>query len=135
MDLIERRTAPRFQVSIEGTAKTQNGHSAQVTVSNISASGLQFSTAQHEIPFLFPDKLLNNTMDPVHIELHLKLPAFSDVEACTISIGVGIVYVKRTGIDECLVGVRFEAFAPGVQSLLENYITHLKDQPAKRIES
>jgi len=134
MKLTERRSAPRFEVSLDGTAKTNEGHLSEIKVSNISSSGLQFSIAQHEVPQIFPNPDLNNSLDPIHLELKIELPESHSSGATNLSIKVGIVYLKRVGIDLCVAGCRFEHFESDALVILENYIQHLNDPEIKLLE-
>ena len=121
MELVERRSAPRFDVSLYGTVTTQEGHQSKIQVSNISSSGLQFVVVQQDIPHLLPNDSTDNKLHPVTIQVHLDLAD----ESPLLEIQCGIVYVQRASHVQCNVGCRFEVFAEDSCERLENYISHV----------
>jgi len=121
MNLAERRSAPRFEVSLSGTVAKDDGHLSNIQVSNISSSGLQFVVAQHEIPTLLPNISSTNTMSPVQVTLTIEL---ADNEP-PLTIKCGIVYLQRKSLVQCFVGCRFEEFLDQGHERLESYIINL----------
>lgn len=124
MDLVERRSAPRFAVALPGQAYTEDGHCSTIHVTNISASGLQFTVAQPEMPWLLPNISAENTMSPVSIQLTIEV--YKDEKA--VKVQCGIVYVQRKSMDSCIVGCRFEDFLDDGQERLEHYISDIGRQ-------
>lgn len=124
MELIERRSAPRFEVSIPGQACTQDSHCSFIQITNISASGLQFIVAQPEMPWLLPNVSDVNNMNPVSIRLTIEIQ--QDQEK--VKVQCGIVYIRRNSRDTCIVGCRFEEFVEDGQIRLEAYVSEIGRQ-------
>ena len=74
MSIEDRRSAPRFAVSLKGTITTADNHVSDMEVSNISSSGLQFIVAQSELPCIIPNISQTNSLTPVKIDLNFNLP-------------------------------------------------------------
>ncbi|TQV88450.1 PilZ domain-containing protein [Aliikangiella coralliicola] len=124
MSIVERRSAPRYSVSLPGTAVTEAGHVSSIEVTNISSSGLQFLVNQAEIPELLPNMGQANTLSPVPILLNIELSSDDnlDIKPQPLEIKCGIVYVQRKSIELCMVGCRFEEFINNSDQRLEQYI-------------
>ncbi len=123
MQIKERRQAPRFNVSIDAIVKTNENYGCPVKVFNISSSGLQFSIAQQEIQKLLPNtKEDNDSLEPISIELDLKLIIETLSEQPVSKIKCGIIYIQRKSQLECTVGCRFEEFIDNSNLQLEKYI-------------
>ncbi len=123
MQIKERRQAPRFNVSIDAIVKTNENYGCPVKVFNISSSGLQFSIAQQEIQKLLPNtKEDNDSLEPISIELDLKLIIETLSEQPVSKIKCGIIYIQRKSQLECTVGCRFEEFFDNSNLQLEKYI-------------
>ena len=118
-NIVERRSAPRFAVALEGQALTGDGHRSAVNITNISASGLEFTVAQVEMPWLLPNISEENAMTPVSIELTIELGK----EKKVVKVQCGIVYVQRKSMNTCIIGCRFEKFFEDGQERLEHYIS------------
>lgn len=131
MDISERRSAPRFIVSLPGSVLTSSEFRSEIEVTNISSSGLQFGIGQFAMPQLVPNQSENNQLEPVHVKLSIFLADINQL----LEIECGIVYVKRKSIDECSVGCRFERFIENSDRHLENYLTKLSANPTVLIEN
>ena len=116
----DRRSAPRFAVSLKGTIATADDYISAIEVSNISSSGLQFIVAQAELPCIIPNISETNSLTPVKIELNFNLPESKK----SIKISCGIVYIKIISIDQCRMGCRFEKFYRQSDLDLEEFIGH-----------
>ncbi|WP_196139727.1 PilZ domain-containing protein [Aliikangiella sp. G2MR2-5] len=119
-DLVERRKAPRFKVSLSGLARTQLGYSFEIEVNNISSSGLQFTMWQAEVPILFDLQSSQNTLNPIQVKLTINLSPEKHV-----SVNCGVVYLNRNSADRCSVGCRFEAFIDKGASQLEDFLSEI----------
>ena len=124
----ERREAPRYQVNLSGTATTNTGYRCNVQVTNISATGLQFTVAQLELSRMIPKFAETGGVQPITITLDIDILD----QQSPIKIRCGIVYVQRTSMTLGSVGCRFELFNSDSSRRLEKYLSRtfsLKGSP------
>ncbi|MCO7224793.1 PilZ domain-containing protein [Pleionea sp. CnH1-48] len=123
-DLIERRSASRFNVRLPATLKTACGDICTGEVSNISLSGMQLVVCHEYMPLLLPNVRREYVVDTVHYEIVVDLP--SPFRA--VIIMGGVVYVNRRSMNQIAVGCRFEEFMNESANELGNFIMSLEAQ-------
>ena len=76
--LIDLRRHPRFETQFPGTATADSGESADVTVTNISRSGLRLEGSPQTIGTLFASPTREAQHTPTSLQVSFSVPRDSD---------------------------------------------------------
>lgn len=116
--LVDLRRHPRFDTRIPGIATSDNGKTADVTVANISRSGLQLEGSQRLIGMLFTNFSREDHHTPTSLQVSFPVPEVSDHSA-VVKVRCRTAYTRCRDNDLCQVGMEIVAFDNGGEAFVE----------------
>lgn len=115
--LVDLRKTPRFDTGFSGEAINWAGDRVEVTISNLSLSGLRFDLPGQALAVLMPSVVFPEDLhDPAALSLSFAVHGLTDHWG-DVAVRCESVYVRRGDRGDCQVGVQFKKFEEGRATL------------------
>jgi len=124
----DRRADLRLEVNLPAQLRTVDGQSFSAIVSNLSRSGLQLTLSTPHTARMLPNVDRDQKNIPVCIDVEFDATLAESV--AQISVQCGIVYLRRTSQETCIIGVKFREFYRGSEEPLAGFYLELLERTA-----
>lgn len=123
MDVIERRTEPRFATEFPCLIQTASGEKIDGVTTNISLSGLEISGPHRLITTICPNFKRPDYHEPIEIKVDICIPKPA-VEPI-ISVRCHLIYARRRKPNFFSMGCKFSEISAHSEKLLGECIDQL----------
>lgn len=121
-----KRGVPRFKTTFSAKAESEF-FCISATVTNLSASGLQFECEHEALPTLMPNLTRPNSHLPIQFHIRFQVPTQTKAQT-PIDLVCCLVHARRISHKTAAVGCQFSSFEGNSERDLLNYITYFGTQ-------